>query len=152
VVAACSSVPLQPGNFRFLKRPGSRVSSRLMLSLLMPTMTEEEAKRSSIATISGKHGRGSYARFLFFLAQRFFTASDNRFLPAGVNPPRLGRTTARLPGVALCPIGLTSASKVIVRSMRSRSLFSSARILARSNVALLYGTPLLASPRFRNPA
>ena len=78
----------------------------------------------------------TYARFFFFSAQRFFIGSDNRFLPAGVNPLRFGRP-ASLPGAALAALEPTVASRVMARSMRSRSLFSSVRILARSNVALL---------------
>jgi len=92
-----------------------------------------------------------YARFFFFSAQRFFIASDNRFLPAGVNPLRFGRT-ASLPGAALAALEPSPASRVMARSMRSRSLFSSARILARSNVALLYDTLLLTPPGLQNRA
>jgi hypothetical protein len=40
-------------------------------------------------------GSKSYPRFFRFSAQRFFIASDNRFLPAGVIPPRLARMTVR---------------------------------------------------------
>ena len=54
----------------------------------------------------------SYARFFFFSAQRFFIASDNRFLPAGVNPLRFGRP-ASLPGAALAALEPTVASKVM---------------------------------------
>ena len=54
----------------------------------------------------------SYARFFFFSAQRFFIASDNRFLPAGVSPLRFVRT-ASLPGAALAALEPTVASKVM---------------------------------------
>jgi hypothetical protein len=37
----------------------------------------------------------AYPRFFRFSAQRFFIASDNRLLPAGVIPPRLARMAVR---------------------------------------------------------
>jgi hypothetical protein len=51
------------------------------------------ANRIACDELSG--GSKSYPRFFRFSAQRFFIASDNRFLPAGVIPPRLARNDSK---------------------------------------------------------
>jgi hypothetical protein len=77
-----------------------------------------------------------YERFFPRSAQRFFIASDRRFLPSGVIPPRrrpdVGVPAARV-FLAVDDDALPS-SALIARSIRFRSAVSSDKIFCRSKV------------------
>jgi hypothetical protein len=79
-----------------------------------------------------------YRPFFLYSAQRFFIASDNRFLPSTVRRPRLllfavGAEAAAFPfEVAAGESGPSSAA--MARLSRSLSLFNSATILSRSKI------------------
>jgi hypothetical protein len=80
-----------------------------------------------------------YELFFFLSAQRFFIASDNLFLPAGVRPRLRFLEGAVLMGMAILLVVLVDSfsSKAMARLIRSLSLFNSETILARSNFDLL---------------
>jgi hypothetical protein len=73
--------------------PESRGRTDSIPTLAVQLTNGDGANRIACNELSG--GSKSYPLFLRFSAQRFFIASDNRLLPAGVIPPRLARMTVR---------------------------------------------------------
>ena len=79
-----------------------------------------------------------YRPFFLYSAQRFFIASDNRFLPAAVRRPRLllfavGAEAAAFSFEVAAGESVPS-SAAMARLSRSLSLFNSATILSKSKI------------------
>jgi hypothetical protein len=83
----------------------------------------------------------AYEPFFFLSAQRFFIASDSLLRPADVSPPRRFLEAATLVGAAVFRTIFVDSfsSKLIARLIRSLSRLSSATMLSRSNIDLLFG-------------
>ena len=98
----------------------------------------------------GHHSTNSYFPFILPSAQRFFIASDSRFLPSGVIPPRLFpfeavRRLATAFVFLAAPGEYDSTSAPMARFSRSRSCFKSETIFSRSKARSLLSLVRLIS-------
>ena len=94
---------------------------------------------AAFATVGGLFEVG--ADFALRAAQRAFIAAASRLLPAGVIPPRRVGARALRSDRRAGPVKPVPSSRALMAlPIRSCSLFSSATILSRSNLGLLFGS------------
>ena len=99
-----------------------------------------------------RHGAARYFAAFLRSAQRFFIASDSRFRPAGVRPPRFFLFVALPLGLPtrFLPLGDNAEPKSapMARPNLSRSFFKSETTFARSKVrSLLFLSGMISITR-----